>query len=136
MVVPVVNMALRAFGAPFPGAIEIVAWLAALTSGLALGYTQVHRGHVAIALLVERWPKRVQAALEAVISLLAMFLFAVVSYRLMVYAARLAEVGSLSETMKLPYYPFVYALAIGFVSLTLALLFDVWRSVRALGGGK
>ena len=48
MLLIVGNMFRRTVAAPFPGAFEVVGWLAAITAALALGYTQLHKGHVDI----------------------------------------------------------------------------------------
>jgi hypothetical protein len=44
----------------------------------------------------------------------------------------LHETGSLSETLRVIVYPWVYAVGLGCAGLTLALLVDFLRSVAAL----
>src|SRR5690606_40156707 len=64
MLFTVADMALRALGRPVAGSYEIIGWLSAAAMALALGYTQVHRGHVAIDLLATRLRGRTRAAIE------------------------------------------------------------------------
>ncbi len=46
------EMVLRVFGTPMSGIVEVIGWLAATITASALGYTQIHKGHVAINLLI------------------------------------------------------------------------------------
>jgi TRAP-type C4-dicarboxylate transport system permease small subunit len=114
------------------GSYEIIGWLSAAAMALALGYTQRHRGHVAIDLLTTRLPGRARAAVELLMSLLALLLFAAVAWYLARYGRVLHETGSLSETLKAVVYPWVYVVAAGAAGLALALLVDFLRSVARL----
>lgn len=135
MLVTVVNMVLRrVYAKPFSGTYEVVGWLAGITAAFALGYTQVHRGHVAIDLVVARFSARVRALVTSAIALVSTGLFVAVSWRMFAYAARAAQVGSLSETMKVPFYPYAYMVALGCATLTLALAVDFIGAVRAASG--
>lgn len=136
MVVIVGNMVLRAVATPFPGAFEVVGWLAAITSGLAVGYTQLHRGHVDIDILTRALPFRVQAGLQAAVTLVSAGFFLLLAWRLTEMAARLRDVGTVSESLRVPFHHFVYALALGMVGLTVALLADLVHSARAARRGR
>ena len=48
------------------------------------------------------------------------------------YGITLHSTGSLSETLKVVVYPWVYLVAVGFAGLTLVLLLDLVRSVQRL----
>ncbi|MCD6732809.1 MAG: TRAP transporter small permease [Burkholderiaceae bacterium] len=132
MLFTVGDMALRALGRPVAGSYEIIGWLSAAAMALALGYTQVHRGHVAIDLLTTRLKDRTRAAIELVTSLLALLLFAAVAWQLARYGRVLQETGSLSETLKAIVYPWVYVVAAGAAGLALALLVEFVKSVARL----
>ncbi|HLS56311.1 MAG TPA: TRAP transporter small permease subunit [Zeimonas sp.] len=134
MLFTVADMALRALGRPVAGSYEIIGWLSAAAMALALGYTQVHRGHVAIDLLTTRLRGRTRAAIELATCLLAFALFAAVAWFLARYGRVLQETGSLSETLKAIVYPWVYVVAAGAAGLALALLADLLQSVARLRG--
>jgi TRAP-type mannitol/chloroaromatic compound transport system permease small subunit len=125
-------MVLRALGRPVAGSYEIIGWLSAAAMALALGYTQQHRGHVAIDLLTTRLQGRVRAAVELLMSLLALLLFVALAWYLARYGRVLHETGSLSETLKAVVYPWVYVVAAGAAGLALALLVDFLRSAARL----
>lgn len=129
------DMVLRSLGHPLAGSYEVIGWLAAVCTALALGYTQEHQGHVSIDLLVTRLGKRSQALAQGVVDLLGTGLFTVAAWRVFRYAGTLQEAGSLSETLHVIVYPWVYVVALGCAGLALALLTDLLRSaVRVFRG--
>lgn len=132
MLFTVGDMVLRGLGRPVAGSYEIIGWLSAAAMALALGYTQLHRGHVAIDLLTTRLGGRTRAAIELVTSLLALLLFAAVAWHLARYGRVLHETGSLSETLKAIVYPWVYLVSAGAAGLALALLVEFLKSVVRL----
>jgi TRAP-type C4-dicarboxylate transport system permease small subunit len=126
------DVVMRAMGQPLAGSVEIIGWLAAAAMALALGDVQIHRGHVAVTLLSERLSSRKSALLEVVNSFVALLLFGASSVVLLRYGMTLQDTGSLSETLKVVVYPWVYVVAIGFAGLTLALLIDLLRGMQRL----
>ena len=134
MLFSVLDMALRMIGHDIAGSYEVIGWLSATAMALALGYTQVHRGHVSINLLVTHLHGRLRAGIELAMSLCSLLLFGTLAWYLTGYGGVLRESGSLSETLKAIVYPWVYVVALGAVGLTLALLVDFLRSAgRFLG---
>jgi TRAP-type C4-dicarboxylate transport system permease small subunit len=131
MLVTVGNMILRAVYVPFGATSEVVGWLAALTTAFALGYTQLNRAHVTIDLVVERFPERWQSLAGSLMMLLSAVFFSTATWQVFLYAERLRNLGVLSETLRLPHYYLVYAVALGIACLTLALAVDF---VKLLAG--
>jgi TRAP-type C4-dicarboxylate transport system permease small subunit len=132
MLLTVAEMVSRLFGKPMAGTVEAIGWLAAVTSALALGYTQLHKGHVAIDLISSRLSPRARAALSGLVLLASTALFALVTWQLFRHAGVLRQSGSLSETMKVIVYPWVYVVSLGCAGLTLALLTDLLKSLAQL----
>jgi len=120
----VADVVMRFFGRPIAGSFEVIGWLSAVSLALAVGYTQGHRGHVAVTLVTDLLRGRSAAFLDALNSLAALVLFGLVAWVLVRYGQTLQESGSLSETLKVLVYPWVYVVAAGFVSLALTLLLD------------
>lgn len=132
MLFVVIEVAARAFGWPLTGAVEIIGWLAAVAMALALAHVQLQRGHVAMTVLTDRLSGRPRALLDAAVAALALLLFAAVTFYLARYALTLRETGSLSETLKVIVFPWVFVVALGFAGLCLALLLDLLRCLIAL----
>jgi len=126
------DVVMRALGQPLAGSVEIIGWLAAAAMALALGDVQIHRGHVAVTLLAQRLSSRRAALLDAINSFVALLLFGTSSFVLLRYGMTLQDTGSLSETLKVVVYPWVYVVALGFAGLTLALLIDLLRGLQRL----
>jgi len=139
MLVTVGEMVFRMFGKPMAGTIEIIAWLAAVTTAFALGYTQIHQGHVAIDLFVNRFSRRTRAMVDMLVSLASAVLFIIITWHVFEHAGVLKRTGSLSETMKVIVYPWVYLVSLGCGGLATVLLADFVKSCRQafnLDGGR
>jgi TRAP-type C4-dicarboxylate transport system permease small subunit len=136
MLVTVAEMVARFFGKPMPGTVEAIGWLAAATSAFALGYTQLYQGHVAIDILTNRFSPRLREIVQGLVYLVTTALFAMVTWQVFRYAGVLKQTGSLSETMKVIVYPWVYLVSLGSAGLTLALFADMLKSWARLIAGK
>src|SRR5690606_2257889 len=132
MLLTVADVVMRAFGRPIAGSFEVIGWLSAVALGLSLGYTQAHRGHVAMTLVTDRLRGRAAAAMDAFNSLAALLLFGLVAWVVLGFAQTLHASGSLSETMTVIVYPWVYVVAAGFVALALTLLVDLLLALAGL----
>lgn len=132
VLVTVGEMIFRMFGRPMAGTVEMIGWLAAVTTAFALGYTQVYRGHVSIDLFTQRLGQKTQALLSLLVHLIASALFVIVTWHVFQHARVLCQTGSLSETMKVIVYPWVYLVSLGCAGLTLALCVDFLKAGRKL----
>jgi len=65
-------------------------------------------------------------------ALISLLLFATVTFYVARYGRVLHETGSMSETLRVIVYPWVYLVAVGCAGLTLALLVDFLRAGGAL----
>jgi TRAP-type C4-dicarboxylate transport system permease small subunit len=134
--VAVLDMVTRAAGAPLPGSYEIIGWLAAVSMGSALAHTQANKGHVSIDLVLASLPGKARLVIEAVVYLLSLLLIGLAAYQLFIYAAGLQASGSLSQTLRAPVYPWVYAFAAAVGVFALVLARDLVGAVAALVTGK
>ncbi len=133
MLFSVVDMVARGFGVTIAGSYEVIGWMSAAAMALALGTVQRHKGHVAMELFVVKLGSRNRALVEAAMALLSLLLFALTAFHVMRYGRTLHETGSLSETLRVIVYPWVYIVGLGCIGLALALLVDFLRSLAALG---
>ncbi len=125
----VANTLLRAAGTPIQGTYEIVGWLGAIVTAFSLGYTQIHKGHVEIDMVVERLNATVRRWLQVFVDLVGILFFATVTWLLVEYAMKTMKSGKLSETLLIPYHPIMFVVAAGFLGLTLALCTDLLKNV-------
>jgi TRAP-type C4-dicarboxylate transport system permease small subunit len=105
------NVVLRIFEVPFRGTYEIVSFLGAITVASALAYTQKRRDHIVVDVLAEKFPppllRFVTIASDAVVALF----FSVVSCKMAAWGWKIMQSGELSETLKVPYHPYIFAVA-------------------------
>lgn len=123
------DVVLRTIGRPVAGSFEVIGWLSAASMALALGYTQAHRGHVAMTLFSSRLGGRSALLVRALNDLIALGLFALASYHLFRYGSVLQSSGSLSETLRVVVYPWVYLVAAGCSALVVMLALDLAQTV-------
>ncbi|MFG6667867.1 TRAP transporter small permease [Halomonas sp. HNIBRBA4712] len=124
------NIVMRQVSASFGGTTEVVGWLTAIVVALSLGYSQQVKAHVELDLLVAHFPLRVQATLTLMVALVSFLFFTVVAWKLWEYGVNAMQRGSLSQTLRVAIYPFVYLVALGFSAFCLVLFADVISSFK------
>ena len=120
---------IKFFNWPVPGAIEMVGFLGIVVTAFAIAYTQVLRGHIQVEFFVMRLPRRVRASVAAFVSLLGVALFALLAWRSYDFALVLQGTGEVSMTQRIPFYPFVHAIAFCCIPVCLVLLVEFLKSV-------
>jgi TRAP-type C4-dicarboxylate transport system permease small subunit len=125
---------IKVFSNPVPGGIEIVSFLAVIAVALAVPFTQVMRGHVAVDFIVEHFPRRVRTALSVFTGLLSLAVMGFLTYYSFDYAGGLRVSGEVSMTQNIPFYPFVYAMAVAFLVTFVVLALELVRAFLKAGG--
>jgi len=120
---------IKIFSKPVPGGIEYISFLAVVAIAFAVAYTQVLRGHVAVDFIVEKFPRRLKLIVDMLMVLFSVCLFALLSYYSFKYAGSLRKSGEVSMTQKIPFYPFVYGMAVCFVVTLVVVLMDLVKSI-------
>jgi len=110
---------------PIPGTYELVCFLGSTAAAFAMAHTTVESGHVAVSILVRLLSERIQAVFQMVTNSLGFILFALISWRSVLYALQLRQSGEVSMTLQLPYYPFVYGVAFASFAVCLVLILTV-----------
>ena len=117
------------FFRPIPGGIEMVAFLGVVVTGFAIAYTQVLRGHIRVEFVVMHLPQRAQAIITAFVWLLSLALFVLLAWQSVKYGLSLQATGTVSMTQRIPFYPFVHAIAFCCIPVCLLLALEFIRSV-------
>lgn len=121
------NIFLRVVWIPIKGVFELMGFFGAIATAFALGYTQIKRGHIAVDVLVNRFSARTRSLLNGINYFICMIFFAVAGWQMSVWAATLCRTGELTETLRIIFYPFTYAVAFGCFVLALVLLVDLLK---------
>jgi len=114
---------------PILGAYDVVTFLLLVTLASMGSVTLINDRHLSVGLIVSKFPKRVQAVVESVVSLLSLVVAVAVIWYSIVFGLRLIKSGDISLTTGIPLYPFAFIIAAGFVPI--ALLFFT-KAVKAI----
>jgi TRAP-type C4-dicarboxylate transport system permease small subunit len=95
-----------------------------------MAHTLAEKGHVAVSLIVQLFPKRLQGIIESMISILGIILFGLIAWQSFLYGLDCQRSGEVSLTLELPFYPIIYGVALGSGVVCLVLLADL---VEAIG---
>lgn len=123
------NILVRTVGDPIRGTFELMGYGGAVVTALALGYTQKRRGHIAVDFLISRFPPRVQTALKGFNDAACAVFFAMLTWQLIRKADSFVKTGEVSETLRIVFYPFTYAVAVGCGLLTLVFALSLLRDL-------
>lgn len=125
----------RYFDRPIFGSVEIVGFLATLTVALALPFTHQEKGHIGVEILVRLFSSKTQAVIELITSMASLALFAIVTWRMALYARTMRESGEVSMNLQFPEAVIIYITAFCFLIFTLMILQDIIQSIRLLRKG-
>ena len=123
----------RIFGYPILGSVELVTVMATMAIAMGLAFTHETKGHVGVEILVRLMSERTQTFIGLCTSVLSFFLFAVVTWRMFLYAHDLQRTGEETVNLKLPEYIFVYILSLCLIVFSLTILRDIITHIRKLG---
>jgi TRAP-type C4-dicarboxylate transport system permease small subunit len=132
MVMAVVNMIGRPMKMPVQGSFELMGLGGSLIVALTLGYSQESRTHISVDILFNTFPARVKAVCIATGDLLCSAFFGIAAWQMTRFGYKLYTSGEYSETLGMPVYPVVFAVAAGLAGLALTLLVTVLAAKRGL----
>ena len=134
MLLTCADVLLREFRRPIPGTYELVCFLGAAAVAFAMAHTSVERGHVAVSIVVQLLPQRIQSLIECTTSSFGFIFFALIAWRSVLYALDLQHSGEVSLTLRLPFYPFVYGIGFAAAAVCLVLITDMVKSFMKVFG--
>lgn len=131
MTIAMGNVTMRIFQVPFRGAYEIVAFSGAIVIAGALGYTQKKKNHIVVDILTQKFPKKVNRILDGANYFITTIFFGIVSWQIYVWGMKIWRSGELSETLKIPFHPFIFSVAAGFAVFSLTLIIDFLKTLMS-----
>jgi TRAP-type C4-dicarboxylate transport system permease small subunit len=126
----------RYFGHPIFGSVELVIFMATLTTALALPYTHEVKGHIGVELFVRLLSSRTQTVIELVTNVLSVALMGLITWRMAVYAGTIRESGQVSMNLEFPEHLIIYAVSFCFLIFTLLIAKDIVSLSRRLLKGE
>jgi TRAP-type C4-dicarboxylate transport system permease small subunit len=128
IVLTCVNILFRMTWVPVLGTFELMGYCGGIVTAFALGHTQMKRGHIAVDVLVNTFPGKIRNIINAINYTACCLFFSVAAWQIAVKATTLMNTGEITETLRIIYYPFTYAVAFGCAILSLVLFTDLLRS--------
>ena len=127
MLLTTVDVVLRLFGKPIPGAVEIIAMCGGVAIGFSVPITSWMKGHISVDFLTNALPRSAKIAVDIITRCVAMGLCLLIAWNSMKIGTRLLTGREVSGTLELPLYPVAYGLAVCFLVLCIVLLCDIFR---------
>lgn len=127
----------RYFGHPVFGSVELVIFLATLTTALALPYTHAVDGHIGVEVFVRLLSPGARTFVELFTSVLSFFLIGLIAWRMIDYAGTIRQSGQVSMNLEFPEHLIIYAVGFCFAVFAVLILKDIVNLWMRLGkGGK
>lgn len=129
MLLTSVDVVGRAYWArPIPGIVELSSYMLDVFILLGLAYTQQVKGHVRVAMLTSRLPRRFQNALDIIAALLSLFVMALLAWQGWVVGM---EETAVSDMLRIPQRPFKLLVGLAALLLCLELAVDLSAAIKA-----
>ena len=132
MLLTCVDVVGRAFGYPIFGSVEIVGFMATLAVVMAMPYTHQVQGHIGVEIIVRLFSEKTQTIIDICTGIASLMLFAVITWRMTVYANTMKASGEVSMNLELPEHFVIYVSAVCLLIFTLIILQDLINNIRKL----
>ena len=122
----------RKLGHPIFGSVEIVGYLSILTIAMALPYTHQVGAHIGVELVVRRFSDKVQIIIDIVTGTLSLTLFAIVTWRMLIYARTMQKSGEVSMNLQFPEHVIIYLVALCFLMFVISIARQISLGIAKL----
>ncbi|MDY0132977.1 MAG: TRAP transporter small permease [Desulforegulaceae bacterium] len=130
MLITCVDIIMRFFRHPLPGAYELVGFFGSLTVAFALAATSLGKGHIAVEYLVSKFPEKLHNFIERINCFVCSIIFGVITYQTFLYSFSLKASNEVSMTLQVPLYPFSMGIAVGCAMVSIVMLFQSLNLAR------
>jgi TRAP-type C4-dicarboxylate transport system permease small subunit len=117
------------FGRVIPGSYDLIELMIVVTVAFSLSHSGIKRGHVAVKIIVELFPGRVQDIIAGFTNFISMIFWGVVAWA----AYKISfEKGILEVTndLLIPYMPFRFTFAFGLLLLAIVFFIEMVKALK------
>lgn len=132
MVTTCVDIVMRKFGSPLPGALDIVTLSGAVAMSCALPYTTAVKGHVSIEYFFHKLSRGGRVAVDTLWRLLGAGLFFLLARQCAVYGHALQESGQVTPTLQVPIFWTLYVLSFSCALVALIIIHNMLHPNREM----
>jgi TRAP-type C4-dicarboxylate transport system permease small subunit len=119
----------KLFTWPLPGSVELISFSQIVAIAPAIAFTLILGRHIRVEFIIDRFPKRIRAAITSISSFLSLILFILILWQSYLYGESLQKAGEIGSTSYLPFYPFAYLIAFCSIPVCLVFLMEVLKSL-------
>jgi len=123
------NIFMRPFKMGISGVYEVMGYFGAMVISSGMAFTQSKKAHLNVDLVVNTYPKPIQAVTRWINLTVCLFLAVIAAWQIGLKGWTFYATGEVSETLKLPYYFFTFGAAAGFGVLALLFLADLLKDL-------
>ena len=116
-----------AFNRPLAGAFELVEYMMAILIPFSIVYCAYNKGHVAVELILGKFPKKVQIYFDVVTTFLSLLFVITIAWQNFLYIQETYASGLTSAVLLIPTYPFMVPIAIGLVAFAMNLMVHLFE---------
>jgi TRAP-type C4-dicarboxylate transport system permease small subunit len=124
------DVVLRYFAKPIVGTYELVSFLGVAVVAFALPRASLMGAHVYVDLLIDKVPGGLRKTFRVITRLLVLLLFFFAAWYLAFMAKNFAVTKTVTMTLKVPFYPVVFALAASSLIQCLVAVFEIIEELR------
>lgn len=110
------------FNSPVLGAPELIEFMMAIVVTFSVVYCAYKKSHINVDLIIVSLPDRVRTWLDCITSFMTLILFILIAWQAFILIADEYSSRLTSPVLYIPVYPFIAAVAVGFVVICLVLL--------------
>lgn len=118
------------FGRPFRGGFEMTELAMSVIVACGLPYTAIQRGHVSVDIFSGFLDRPAMRWLNFSVHALGAVVLALLTWRSFEYALSSYGYGDVSNMMRIPKYPFQFAIAVSAGLFTIVLIIDALKALR------
>lgn len=132
MVLTCADVVFRCFRSPIRGTYDIIGLLGGVIIALSLSYSHVMGRQVAVESVFSRSRQVVQTIANSITCLLSIGMIGLITWRSAILGNNLWNMGRVSDTVRIPIFPFLYLLTFCCAIYCLVLIADFFKLFRKM----
>ena len=130
IVLTLFDVILRNIGHPITGSMEFIQYGGSIVFGFSVPYGTLLGAQVIVDIVTQNLSPGKKKPVEIATRIVGILLFLFISYNFFMYGIDVRSTGEHTASFKIPYYPFSFALSLGFLLQSLTVLYDLVRKVK------
>jgi TRAP-type C4-dicarboxylate transport system permease small subunit len=120
------------FNSPITGSYEIIQYMLTILISFAVVYCAYKRSHVSVDIVFDLLPPKPQSIVACLGVLIVLILFILIAWENVLYIKETYDQRMTSTVLYIPTFPFVAAVAVGFVALCLVMFIEFLNTLRGV----